>query len=118
MKKALILMAMTMAASQAVAGSYEFGTVSEFVVNPDRVTFQLNSANGSYMPDGCLDGGVVSGEKELNWVIPNSYPMAKQMFDTILKAKETGTTVGINGAGNCMGEFEEVDSIALNNIVR
>ncbi|MGD1527043.1 hypothetical protein [Vibrio owensii] len=109
--KKLTIALMAMFAGSAFAGSYQFGTVTEFVAEKDRVTFQINTVDGADIrAEGC------EGEP-LNFSISATEPGAQFMFELVKDAKKTGGKIGVNGDGQCWagGEFENAESIAVGN---
>ncbi|UTZ29695.1 hypothetical protein HB761_24305 [Vibrio campbellii] len=99
----------SMFASSVFAGSYQYGTVSEYVVETNRVTFQLNTSYGEDIrAEGC-DG------EPLNFSIDLNEAAAPYMVSIIEKAAlDNYKQIGVNGDGHCWGngEFEKVESIA------
>ena len=110
MKLKSIVMFCTMSVSSAaIAGSYQYGKVSELITEGDRVVFQLDTANGADIRDVSCNG------ETLNFVIDfNSKATAQIMYQTALESKRDGINIGVNGEGNCTpgGEFEQVSTIA------
>ncbi|WP_201778205.1 hypothetical protein [Thalassomonas viridans] len=107
--KSIFMLCAISLSSAAMAGSYQYGKVSELITEGDRVTFQLDTANGVDIRDESCNGAT------LNFVIDfNSKATAQIMYQTALESKRDGINIGVNGAGNCGpgGEFEQVDTIA------
>lgn len=93
--------------SMAMAGSYQYGSVSELIIKSDSVTFQLDTADGIDIRDGGCTG------EQLNFVIDFKNQLAaKAMLDVVLESKRNGNKLGVNGSGNCQYDFEKVDTIA------
>lgn len=110
MKKTILsaLAACALTISATASASYQYGTVTEFIVTPDRATFQLDTTDGADMREGCLDPA-----KPLNFVIDFADLGGKAMYEVVYDARKNGTKLGINGDGTCIGdEFEKADSIA------
>ncbi|WP_144017043.1 hypothetical protein [Vibrio sp. AND4] len=108
MKKFAIALTSVFAGS-VFAGSYQLGTITEFVAEKDRVTFQLNTDYGEDIrAEGC------DGEK-LNFSIDLTNLGAQYMFNLVKYARENMLHIGVNGDGYCWGngEFENADSIAV-----
>lgn len=108
MKKAMIL-TLALVGTMAHAGSYQYGAVTEFVAETDRVTFQIDTTGGADIRGEGCEG------QPLNFSIDANVPGAQYMFDMVMNAKKTGVKIGVNGDGQCWagGEFENAATIAF-----
>ena len=107
--KSIFALSLLVLSSSVIAGSYQYGKVTELVTEGDRVTFQLDTTNGADIRDQSCNGTTLSFVIDFNTQIT-----ANIMYDTVLESKRDGIAIGINGAGNCIegSEFEQVASIA------
>lgn len=114
MKKTLLAVAATLALSTAAhAGSFQVGTVTEFVTETDRFTFQLDTTNS-----GTDNRAPNCNAEKLNFSVSFGQPHipgAEPMYEIVKEAKLNGLKIAVNGDGNCWagGEFENATSISL-----
>ena len=107
MKKLAIILT-SMFASSVFAGSYQYGSVSEYVVETNRVTFQLNTSYGEDIrAEGC-DGELLNFSIDLNEA---TAPYMLSIIENV--ALDNLRQIGVHGDGHCWGngEFEKVESI-------
>ncbi len=109
MKKSSIALLMTSTISMSVqASSFQVGTVKELAIDHQQVTFQLDTtASNLDIRASCLDSS-----KELNFVIDMSQVGGSALYQAVSSAKQSGSSIAVNGDGVCIGdEFEKVSRL-------
>ena len=101
--KKLLLLGMLLI-SFNVNASYQLGTVSDIAVGHKGASVIIDTSKTKIdQRDDCLDK-----HKQINFVIDFSAPGGIKIYDLLMRAKQSGTQVGVVGTGECISDDIEL----------